>query len=80
MLHEHVYDIYKGEFPNHARRTIEYFPCGKNVIRVRLEGDDDYIFQYKGKKDWIFMPVKTFTNQMKEEKKKNERCFGPRVL
>ena len=65
MLHNKLYEKYCQLFPQFAEHTIEYFPNGKNSIRVRQENRKDFIFTYDGKKDWSFETVDSFISHMR---------------
>lgn len=63
MTHEDVWDRFRKLFPSFAKSVKDYFPCGKNVIRIRID-DSDYVFGFFAEDDWTFETVKSFTNKL----------------
>lgn len=69
MTHKKVYDWFKFYFPQFADQSKEYFPCGKNCIRVRLQNERDYVFTYNGNKNWKFETVESHIKSMRANTK-----------
>lgn len=64
MAHKDVYKIFKQLFPMYAEKTTEWFPNGKNSIRVRIGGTVhyDFVFTFHTSKEWRFETVDNFIN------------------
>lgn len=69
MTHKKVYDYYVSYFPQYAKHTVEWFPNGKNSVRVRQTDGQDYVFTYQGKRNWRFETVDSFIKHLKGERK-----------
>jgi hypothetical protein len=63
MAHVDIYKIFKTLFPLYMEKVTEYFPNGKNSIRVRIgELHQDFIFTFINPKEWKFETVDSFIN------------------
>jgi hypothetical protein len=69
MTHKKVYGWFKIYFPQFFDQVEEWWPCGKNCIRVRLENGRDYVFTYNGGKHWRLETVESFIKSMKGDPK-----------
>lgn len=69
MIHSKVYECYKECLPDRAAFTKEYFPNGKNSIRVRQMNGNEFIFTFVNPKTWKFETIDQFLAGMKGEKK-----------
>lgn len=69
MVHSDIFKYFKDCLPACAEETDEYFPSGKNTIRVRQKNRQDFIFQYNGPKAWKFQTIDQFIADMKGDKK-----------
>lgn len=69
MIHSDIFKYFKNCLPARAEETVEYFPSGKNTIRVRQRNGQDFIFQYNGPKAWKFQTIDQFIADMKGDKK-----------
>lgn len=69
MTHRKVYEWFKLYFPQFHDQSVEWWPCGKNGVRVRLKSGQDYVFVYNGKKHWRLETVESFIKSMKSDKK-----------
>lgn len=65
MVHREVYFKFKSLFPSIDALVSEYFPNGKNSIRVRTKNHCDYVFTYNDADDWRFETVDSFIKTMK---------------
>ena len=65
MVHTEVYKIFKKLLPAYAEQSTEYFPNGKNSIRVRIN-HGDYIFTYSCAADWKFETIDSFLKNNKK--------------
>lgn len=61
-----VYDNFKSIFPQYSNITTDWFPNGKDSIRIRLNTGEDYVFTYHSKIDWCFETVESFIKNMKK--------------
>lgn len=67
MVHKDIYKMFKTFFPLYADMTKEYFPNGRNSIRVRMNGiNKDYIFTFHDNNDWKFETVNSFLKNNKK--------------
>lgn len=73
MLQREVFEYFKLYFPQFAEHVTEWFPNGKNSIRVRQSNGQDFIFTYNGKKDWCFETVRCFLERVRKERKQNDK-------
>lgn len=65
MSQKEILEKFKTTFPELARNTSIWFPNGKNSIRVRQVGGQEFIFTYNDKKEWILETHKSFIKRMK---------------
>ena len=68
MTHKDIYKWFKHIFPQYSERLKEWFPNGKDSIRIRLETGRDFVFTYHNREDWRFETVDSFIKQMKGAK------------
>lgn len=69
MAHRDVWKIFKQIFPMYAEKATEWFPNGKDSIRIRIdEVHTDFIFTFHSNKDWRFETVNSFLKTNKGEK------------
>ena len=67
MVHKDLYKMFATLFPTHAKLSKEYFPNGKNSIRIRIGATNvDYIFTFNGMDDWKFETVNSFLKNNKK--------------
>ena len=65
MTHPEILTIFKQLFPLFAGGVDEWFPNGKNSIRVRIsEVDIDYVFTYNDILDWKFETINCFLKNL----------------
>lgn len=69
MIHTQIYGQYKECLPDQAKNTKEYFPNGRNSIRVRQNNGQEFVFTFIGPKSWKFETIDQFLAGMKGEKK-----------
>ena len=67
MTQQTVYQKYVMLFPQFAEHTKEWFPNGKNSVRVRQENGKDFVFTWNGKKEWKFETVDNFIKGMRSK-------------
>ena len=69
MIRDEVYGLYKECLPDRAADTKEYFPNGKNSIRVRQNNGQDFVFTFIEPGSWKFETIDEFIAGMKGETK-----------
>ena len=67
MKHDLILHFFKTHLPFQARLVTEWFPNGKNSIRVRLTNKDEFIFTYNKEKEWCYETVDNYIVRMKGE-------------
>lgn len=70
MVHTEVYRSFKQLLPMFAEQMVEYFPNGKNSIRVRNANHREYIFTIESPREWRFETIELFIKSMKKNNKK----------
>lgn len=65
MLHDDVYNCFTLYFPQISKHVIEWFPNGRNSVRVRRCDNQDFIFTYHDKNNWCFETVDSFIERLK---------------
>ena len=68
MSHEKVYEWFEHYFPQYSKHIIEWFPNGRESIRVRRSDKQDFIFTFHSPDDWRFETVDSFIKWLKGEK------------
>lgn len=73
MSHNEVYQMFALYFPDYAKDRIkEWFPNGKNSIRIRQKNDQEYIFAYHGPSEWRFETVDCYIKGLLEKNRKGD--------
>ena len=52
MIHTQVYGFFQTCLPDQAKEVKEYFPNGKNSIRIRKTNGQEFIFSLREPKAW----------------------------
>lgn len=65
MTHAEVYEKFKMKFPEYAKHLEDWFPNGKNSVRVRLKSGSDFVFTYINEDDWCFESVVSHIRKMR---------------
>lgn len=69
MLHEDLYNnVFKPLFPQYDKKVVEFYPNGKNSIRVHLTLGYDVIFSYKEdsiSNEWCLESIESFIHGIK---------------
>lgn len=68
MIHSQVYECFKKCLPERTERITEYFPNGKNSIRVRQANGQEFIFTFSNPNSWKFETIDQFLAGMKGER------------
>lgn len=73
MTHTAILKIFNRLLPQYYAQMVEWFPNGRDCIRVRLDNKREYVFTYNYDKDWSFETVICYMNRirMKEDKRCN---------
>lgn len=61
--------VFQTCLPDQAKEVKEYFPNGKNSIRIRKNNGQEFIFSLREPKAWKFETIDQFLADMKGEKK-----------
>lgn len=69
MIHTQVYGFFQTCLPDQAKKVKEYFPNGKNSIRIRKTNGQEFIFSLREPKAWKFETIDQFLADMKGEKR-----------
>lgn len=68
MPHKDVFVIFKKLFPPYAEKVTEWFPNGRNSVRVRIkETHQDFVFTYQSNKEWRFETAENFVNSLNKK-------------
>ena len=73
MSHEKIYLTFKQLYPSIEAGIVEWFPNGKDSIRVRNIVGSDFIFTYHGPTDWCYETLDSFIRKLKGGRKMNVR-------
>lgn len=65
MLQEEVLKHFKRIFPPFSTQMTEWFPNGRNSVRVRVKSGSDFIFTYHSESDWCLETVDAFVKRLK---------------
>lgn len=65
MAHNDVYKQFKTQFPEYEEHIEDWFPNGKNSIRVRIKNGSDFVFTYNHWTDWCFETVESYIRKMR---------------
>ena len=64
MIHTQVYGFFQTCLPDQAKKVKEYFPNGKNSIRIRKTNGQEFIFSLREPKAWKFETIDQFLADM----------------
>lgn len=67
MTHAFILEQFKLYFPPYATDIKEWFPTGKNCIRVRLIDSREFIFTYEAENNLRLETVEHFLKRLKGE-------------
>ena len=68
MAHKDVFIMFKKLFPLYAEKASEWFPNGKNSVRVRIsEVHQDFVFTYYSNKEWRFETADIFAKSLNKK-------------
>lgn len=55
MSHNEIYQMFALQFPDYMVK--EWFPNGRNSIRIRQKNEQEFVFTYLSKTDWRFETI-----------------------
>lgn len=67
MLYKETVNIFNRLFPSDSNDELSFFPNGKNSIRVRNRGEEDFIFTFYSPNKWKFETIDSFIDSKKED-------------
>lgn len=65
MAHDEIFKQFTNMFPIVAPTLYEWFPNGKNSIRVRLNCGSDFVFTFFDSCDWCYETIDSYIKKMK---------------
>ena len=65
MTHVEVYKQFNKKFPEITKEVEDWFPNGKNSVRVRIKNGSDFVFTYNNWTDWCFETVDSFIKKLR---------------
>lgn len=65
MTHVEVYKQFDSMFPEISKHVEEWFPNGKNSVRVRIKSGSDFVFTYNDWNDWCYETVDSFIRKLR---------------
>jgi hypothetical protein len=71
MKHEDVYKQFSKQFPEIAIHVEDWFPNGKDSVRVRIKSGSDFVFTYHNFYDWCYETLESYIKKMKGGHKMN---------
>lgn len=64
MLHDDVYKRFKQHFPRFSKKIIQWFPNGRNNIRIRRMDGQEFVFTYYEKHNYRLETVGSFIKRL----------------
>ena len=64
MAHKDIYDKFCELLPDYAEGVTEWFPNGKDSVRVRLEPRREFIFTIRSSEEWRFETLENFIKSL----------------
>ena len=66
MTQNQIHELFVNNFSQFIIGEIrEWFPNGKNSIRVRMGDNRDYVFTYNDPNSWCFETVENFITRLR---------------
>lgn len=59
-----LYERFATHFPQYMYSENQYYPNGKNSIRIKVAGGQEFIFTFHNESDWRFETGKMNTKGM----------------
>ena len=63
MTHLAIYEQFKKIFPMYVKSKNEWFPNGKNAIRISLGDGMDFVFTFKNNRNFNFETIDSFISR-----------------
>jgi hypothetical protein len=67
MTHLQVINIFKSKFSLYSNHIKEWFPNGKNSVRIRLKNGQEFVFTHNTPSDWCFETIDSFIKRLRGE-------------
>lgn len=64
MTHQKLIEQFKAIFPEMGAKVIEWYPTGKDCVRLRFTDYTELIFTFSGYMTWSLETVSTFTSRI----------------
>lgn len=75
MIHTIIIEIFKQNFPQYKDNITEWYPNGKNSIRVKLKDKTEIVYTHNSDRNWSLESKKHFINKLNEQIKLVERTI-----
>lgn len=62
MPHNEIYERFKILFPLYPIGASLWSPAGEDAIRIKLDKHMQFIFTFKGDRNWKFETIDSFLN------------------
>ena len=70
MLHKNIIQIYNPLFSTAFGDITEWFPNGRDSVRIRTDMHRELIFTYHNETNWCLETVNSYCDHMKGDKKR----------
>lgn len=67
-MHTDIFEKFESIFPDLAKNVTDWFPCGKNGIRVRMQLMDEYVFIYNDCSCWSYETIDSYIRKIRGDK------------
>lgn len=73
MSHNEIYQMFTLQFPDYAKNLVkEWFPNGRNSIRIRQKNEQEFVFTYLSKTDWRFETIDSYIRGLLVKNRKGD--------
>lgn len=73
MSHNEIYQMFTLQFPDYAKdRVKEWFPNGRNSVRIRQKNEQEFVFTYLSKNDWRFETIDSYIKGLLVKNRKGD--------
>ena len=73
MAHKDVYEEFKALLPDYAEDVSDWFPNGKDSVRIRLgKTHQEFIFTIRSSEEWRFETLANFIKSLNENRRKGD--------
>lgn len=70
MSHNEIYQMFTLQFPDYMVK--EWFPNGRNSIRIRQKNAQEFVFTYLSKTDWRFETIDSYIKGLLVKNRKGD--------